>query len=73
MKLLSPKENKKPMLKATLHRNVSRSTYGDISILFQDNSGKTHVLKFLRGLSIFTPNKLRIFDLPLDVPDGVNH
>jgi hypothetical protein len=58
-------------LEAHLSREGNRSSYGDISVIFRDSSGKEHLLKFLPGLSLFYPNKTRTFTIPLDIPEGV--
>jgi P pilus assembly chaperone PapD len=59
-------------LKARINRVGDRSVYGDISLIHYDSSGKSTVLKFLPGVSIFTPNTHRNFDLDFEVPEGVD-
>ena len=68
---ISKDEEGKYILKTKFLREGNRSAYGDISVVFTDDSGKEHLLKFLGGLSVFSPYKARIFTIPLDVPDGL--
>lgn len=60
------------IIRAVLGRTGSRSSYGDISVVYRDTAGKEHLLKFLPGLSLFYPNNKRIFNIPLDVPQGLS-
>lgn len=62
----------KKMLQAKISRSGKRSVYGDLSLIHKSNSGEATVLKFLPGVSIFTPNEYRVFDVPFDIPEDVN-
>lgn len=67
----TPEGSDKPHLKALFTREGQRSSFGDISVLYTNEQGEEYLLKFLPGLSIFYPNRRRIFDFPLDIPEGV--
>jgi len=60
------------VLKARINRTGGKSVYGDLSVTHYDNAGKSTVLKFLPGVSVFTPNTHRTFEIKLDLPEGVN-
>lgn len=55
-----------------IHRNGTRSTYGDIQIVHTDIAGKETVLKTMAGLAVYTPTKKRTIRVPLDIPKGFN-
>ncbi len=59
-------------LKAKIERSGERSVYGDISITHYNESGTSTVLKFLPGVSVFSPNTHRIFDIKLEIPEEVD-
>ncbi len=62
----------KPHLKFEVIRDGKASLYGDIKVVYQPPSGDEVVLKAMGGIAVYTPNPKRIFDLPLDVPEGVS-
>lgn len=66
------KEDGVKALKARIDRSGKSSVYGDISVTHFDKSGQSTVLKFLPGISVFTPNKFRIFDINLEVPEELD-
>ncbi len=64
-------EDGKPHLKMAFNREGNSSVYGDIAVTFTTKNGKDYLLKFLPGLSVFTPNKRRTFDFPVELPEGL--
>lgn len=69
---LSKGEDGKPKILFTVNRNGGKSLYGDIKIIHMASGGKETMLKSLGGLAVYTPNKKRKFDIPLDLPDIVD-
>jgi len=53
-------------------RDGTKSSYGDISVVYRGNKSEARILKFLPGLSVFYPNKYRSFNIPLDIPDDIS-
>lgn len=67
----APGEDGIPRLSFTLHREGTRSVYGDLEVEFTSSQGRKHVVKKMGGIAVYTPNTMRRFSLALDVPDGV--
>jgi P pilus assembly chaperone PapD len=65
-------ENQPPVVKMTLNREGNQSVYGDLSIDYIAPDGETINVGIVRGLAVYTPNTLRRFSMPLNVPDGVD-
>jgi hypothetical protein len=65
-------ENQPPVVKMTLNREGNQSVYGDLSIDYIAPDGKTINVDIVRGLAVYTPNTLRRFSMPLDLPEGVD-
>lgn len=60
------------VLKVTLHRTGNMSVYGDIFIDHVSTEGKITRVGMAKGMAIYTPNKLRYFNLPLDRKTGID-
>lgn len=58
-------------LKFTINRSGSKSVYGDITVMYQPVSGDPIKVGAARGVSVYTPNALRNFIVPLAPPAGV--
>lgn len=69
---LADNEQGQKIIKARIDRGGDRSVYGDISVTHYDSAGVSTNLKFLPGVSVFTPNKFRNFELVLDLPDELD-
>jgi P pilus assembly chaperone PapD len=65
-------EKNEQVLKVKVTRTGNRSVFGDLAVNHIGADGKTTVLKFLPGVSVFTPNAFRNFDLPLDIPKDLD-
>lgn len=62
-------ENNTTILKMIINREGNMSTYGDISVNHISQSGKTTEIAIVRGLALYTPNKLRKFKLPINTQE----
>ncbi len=61
-----------PNLNFHLNRSGDRSVYGDLSIIYiPDNTGKEHVVGWLNGVAVFTPNLSRTLYVNIHMPDGL--
>lgn len=54
-----------------LMRKGNASVYGDITILFKDQSGHSSVIRKVNGLAVYTPNKSRRMNISAQAPGGV--
>jgi hypothetical protein len=69
---IANKEKKEgPKVTFSITRHGNKSLYGDIKVIYIDSKGSESVLKFMGGLAVYTPNKMRKFDVDLDIPDGI--
>lgn len=68
---IAPENNQPPGLGFTIHRNGTKSTFGDIDIVYENFAGEQRIVSNLRGVAVYTPNRLRKFVLPLDFPSGM--
>jgi hypothetical protein len=59
-------ENKKQIVGLTFNRTGNMSVYGDLAIQYVSTEGKTTILKNVKGIGVYTPNKLRRFRVELD-------
>ncbi|MDB5121277.1 MAG: molecular chaperone [Sphingobacteriales bacterium] len=55
-----------PVLKLRLNRTGSMSVYGDITVDYISNAGKITQAGFIKGISVYTPNKIRDLKITLD-------
>ncbi len=63
---LTTGDNKKHIVGLTFNRTGSMSVYGDLVIQHVSPEGKTTLLKNVKGVGVYTPNKLRRFRVELD-------
>lgn len=61
----------KPTAHFAIHREGTKSVYGDLRLVYKNSNGKEYIIKDLGGVAVYTPNSKRVFDLELDVPQGV--
>jgi hypothetical protein len=70
---LNKEEGNPPLLQMVFNREGNQSVYGDLTVEYEaQGTGRINVGN-VRGLAIYTPNKLRNFRLQLDTPDGVDY
>jgi hypothetical protein len=54
-----------PQLTMALNRVGNMSVYGNLNIFYVAPNGNTKEIAMVKGLAVYTPNKLRIFTMPL--------
>jgi hypothetical protein len=70
---LTTGENKKHIVGLTFNRSGNMSVYGDLAIQYVSADGKTTLLKNVKGIGVYTPNKLRRFRVELDDDKPFDH
>jgi hypothetical protein len=68
---LQKEENQPPALKIVLNREGNQSVYGDLSVDYTGTDGKQINVGLVKGIAVYTPNVLRRFTMPLNIPEGV--
>ncbi len=59
-----------PVLNITFNRIGNKSVFGDLTVLWKDNSGEEVQVGIVRGIAVYTPNTIRHFSLKLrNLPD----
>ena len=59
-----------PVLNITFNRIGNKSVFGDLTVLWKDNSGEEVQVGIVRGIAVYTPNTMRHFSLKLrNLPD----
>lgn len=61
-----------PVLKLRLNRTGNMSVYGDITVDYVSSSGKITKAGFIKGVSVYTPNKIRDLNITLDDKAALN-
>jgi P pilus assembly chaperone PapD len=65
-------KNRLPRMRFRLNRTGSASAFGDIRITYRSNSGSSDTLiGELNKLAVYTPNKSRVVEVRLRVPDNL--
>jgi P pilus assembly chaperone PapD len=64
-------EAQHPLLALQFEREGSSSVYGDLSVTFTPRGGKPQALARADGIAVYTPNRVRQAELPLEVPKGM--
>ncbi|MBS1614829.1 MAG: molecular chaperone [Bacteroidetes bacterium] len=59
-------DDKTPQLSIVLRRNGNMSSYGNITVDFIKDNGKTVQVGIVKGIAIYTPNTIRRFHMTLD-------
>jgi P pilus assembly chaperone PapD len=72
LQLDSLPENQK-VLKITFNRSGNMSLYGDLSVEHISNEGKVSRVRLIKGISVYTPNKIRNLIIKLDNTGGINY
>jgi hypothetical protein len=68
---LGKDEARRAQLALQFEREGNSSVYGDVSVTFTPKNGKPQSLAQVKGIAVYTPNRIRKTMLPLQVPDGV--
>ena len=68
---LQKEENQPPALKIVLNREGNQSVYGDLSVDYTGPDEKQINEGLVKGIAVYTPNDLRRFTMPLNIPEGV--
>ncbi len=58
-------------LSMTFHRTGEMSVYGDIEVSFIPENGEKLLLGMVKGLAVYTPNRVRKFQMDLFVPQEI--
>jgi len=62
-----------PKLNMVFNRNGNTSVYGDITVDHISPKGKATRVADIRGMAVYTPNRLRHMQVPLAANPGVNY
>ena len=62
-----------PSLSVTFERSGEKSVYGDLSVMWQPAQGTAIEVGVVRGIAVYTPNKIRIFKMQLRKLPGVDY
>lgn len=62
-----------PVLQMTFNRNGNISVYGDVRVDYISATGAVTRVGYVRGLSVYTPNKIRHFQIPLEINKKINY
>lgn len=60
-------------LSLTFNRSGNMSLYGDITVEHISDEGKISKVSLIKGISVYTPNKIRNLKIKLDNLSGVNY
>ncbi|WP_295792296.1 hypothetical protein [Mucilaginibacter sp.] len=63
----------KPILSMNINRTGNMSVYGDITVNYISPKGVTTQVGLVNGLSVYTPNTLRKFQMILDSSSQINY
>ena len=64
-------EDAEPVLTLNVERGGERSLYGELEVTYlPGDDGSETVLGIYRGLAVYTPNRMRSLNLPLELPEG---
>lgn len=70
---IDTKSDTVPNLSLTFERSGSKSVYGDLSVTWLPAQGEPVEVGIVRGLAVYTPNKIRRFKMQLHNFQGVNY
>lgn len=65
-KVMPAEGQKEPRLSILLERQGARSVYGNVAVRFAGSPEDEGLIGLIRGLAVYTPNKSRRVELPLD-------
>jgi hypothetical protein len=60
-------------LKVNFNRTGNMSVYGDISVDYISTQGKVTRIRIAKGMALYTPNRIRHFNLLLDKNAGIDY
>ncbi|MGC9354127.1 MAG: fimbrial biogenesis chaperone [Mariniphaga sp.] len=69
---LEKAEDNRIILKTELNREGTRSVYGDLTVDYILPGEEPVNVGLVRGIAVYTPNNLRRFSMPLNVPEGID-
>ncbi len=55
-----------------LHRTGNKSVFGDLYLWFIGSDGLRHEIGLVRGIAVYTPNSIRQFTMPVQMPEGLD-
>lgn len=61
-----------PQLSMNLQREGNMSVYGDLEVIHTAESGTSTQVGLVKGISVYTPNSIRKFSLPLYNSEGID-
>lgn len=64
-------ENNEGVLNLTISRTGNMSLYGDVNVDYISAAGQITRAGFIKGIAVYTPNKLRHIKIPLDNKAGI--
>ncbi|MCB9014284.1 MAG: molecular chaperone [Lentimicrobiaceae bacterium] len=71
---LDTKSDTIPQLAVTFTRNGDKSVYGDLTVNWVSNTGGDPIeVGVVRGIAVYTPNKIRRFNMQLRKTEGVDY
>jgi len=70
---LDTKSDTIPNLAVTFTRSGDKSVYGDMTVNWVSGKGESVEVGVVRGIAVYTPNKLRRFTMQLRKPEGVDY
>lgn len=70
---IQTEDNNKSVLKMTINRTGNMSVYGDIKVTYISPNGTVTPVGLVNGVSVYTPNTLRKFQLNLDPVPEINY
>ncbi len=69
---LEKTEENRLVLQTTLNREGRKSVYGDLTADYAAPGAEPVNVGLVRGIAVYTPNTLRRFSMPLNVPEGID-
>jgi P pilus assembly chaperone PapD len=60
-----------PVLQFRINRTGNRSVYGNLTATFVPAAGRASVVGIMNGVAVYSPNPIRVVELPLRPPPGV--
>lgn len=63
---------KKPKLSFVFNRSGNRSVYGELIVEYENQNVRPLQVGIVKGISVYTPNKIRKFSMELNQPEGVD-
>ena len=69
--LPADKDNPTPHIALEMHRSGNQSVYGDFRAIYTpQGGGEPMTVGLVNGVAVYTPNTVRKFSLPLNIPHG---